>query len=627
MAQKNWFRRRSLFAAPVKPPAVPPRREWKLFRVLGTAFRRTCTAVGAMILVPVLFGLLLSGMFADKLSEPLPEQMVLVLSLKENYAEHQSIGSYGFGGGETTLRQAIDALDHARNDNRVKGLMAIADGAVLNIAQLQELREAVERFKAGGKFAYIYSESYGDQGHGMGGYYFASAFDKIYMQPMGFIAIPGVRAEQPFVRGLFDFLGVEPQFFARKEYKDVFETFTGAAMTPASREALGALIDDLATQMAGGIAQGRKMTPEAVRKLVDQGIFTDTESTAAGLVDELAYFDVLQAKIRKDVTGDPESEDLKFTKFNRYVQDSSEHQEISRFLESSPEIALVYVVGEIMPTDEAASASMYESEIVGADHIAADIRKAVRDEDIKAIVVRIDSPGGSPTASETIRRALIFAKEKKKPVIVSMGGMAASGGYWIASAGDYIFAMPGTLTGSIGVAGGKFVLQDLWKKIGVNWDGAGWGDNAGIWSFNTPYTQPQTERMNRMMDSIYEGFTARVAEGRRMTPDQVERVARGRVWSGAAAKNNGLVDEIGGLTAALDYAAKKAGAKDRSGISLEILPEPVDPFEKILDLMEGQVRAGEYLSSLSFLRPAVRAMERIQWQDGRPASYEALRVE
>lgn len=584
----NKLRYRSLFCP---PPAVarPPRPRRSLRGILGTALRRTCTAIGAFVLFSALLGIVAGAFFGEK-PAAVGRQSVLNLTLDGDFAEHRDLSSgLRFGGRTVTMRDAVDALDFARTDRRVHALTVFAKGGMTNIAHIEELREAIKRFRAAGKAAYIYSDSYGDAGQGLGLYYLASAFDSVWMQPMGVLSIAGIRMEMPYGRQVLDKIGVTPQFFARKEYKSVFENFTASSMSPESRESLQSVIDDIAGVMVRGIAESRKMDEAAVRRGIDKALFTDAEAKAAGFVDRIDYLDVLDSELRQKIAGDPESEDVEIVEMEDYVAAVHEKRALP-LVDGTPGVALVYIAGTIMPGGQGDGGDLSSS-----DAIADDIADAADDEKIKAIVLRIDSPGGSPVASEVIRRAVVRAKEKGKLVVTSMGGMAASGGYWITADADYIFVLPQTLTGSIGVAGGKFVLDGLWEKLGVNWEGVQVGDNAGLWSFNEPYSAQGTERMNAMMDSIYDGFVARVAAGRHMSPEKAESIARGRVWTGRQAKENGLADELGGLDAALDYTARKLGAKDRHGLKIEVLPRPMNPFEKLAEFLSYQARLGVFL--------------------------------
>lgn len=572
---------KSIFARPAVPQ--PPKK--RLIRyILWTAFKRMLMAIGALVLFSAIMGTLLTQRLMEqrRAAATLPSQIVLYLPLDGDFPAYREVEMPFFGEYEMTMRDMIDALDRAADDSRVKGLVTELRGSMTDVAQLQELRAAVLRFQAAGKFAYIYGSSYGDPGSGLGMYYLASAFGQIWMQPIGEISMAGIRAEVPFARAALEKIGIEPQFFARKEYKTLFESATSREMSPQSREMLSSLVNDMAGQFVAGIAEARKIDPANVKKLVDQGMFTDHAALEAKLVDHLEDYEVLRAKIIKDVTGKTEADDL-FAGVDLYAQHMGNPVE-------GTGLALVYIDGAIMPAGAG-------SDFVAAEDIADSISDAADDDNIKAIVLRINSPGGSPSASETIRRAVVRAQARGKKVVVSMGGMAASGGYWAAASADRIFALPGTITGSIGVAGGKVSLRGLWDKAGINWDSVQYGETAGLMSLNEPFSPAENVAMNRMMDSIYDAFISRVAEGRKMTPEKVDKIAGGRIWTGRQAKENGLVDDLGGLDAALDYAAKLAGAENHKALAVYVYPQPVTPVERMKEFF-GLVTANENINTL-----------------------------
>ena len=285
-------------------------------------------------------------------------------------------------------------------------------------------------------------------------------------------------------------------------------------------------------------------------------------------------------------------------------------------------MALVYITGTIT-----AQPSTHTNAFGGSpsgENITDDLLAVADDPDVDMLVLRIDSPGGSPSAAETMRRAAMRSKANGKTIIVSMGDEAASGGYCIATAGDYIFALPGTLTGSIGVAGGKFALTGLWTKLGINWQSIDLGTNAGMWSFNRPFSASAAERMNAMMDEVYENFIGLVAQSRHMTLTQADAVARGRVWTGRQAKAKGLVDDLGGLDTALDYAAQQLKVHDRSHLTIEVFPRPQSPWEKLEDLA-GQVRANQSIDSTMALMPVLDDLDRAV-KAGEYMTYQPLKV-
>ena len=578
-----------------KPPAPKPQKKRLIRFVLWAAFKRMLMVMGAMLLISVVGGAFLAESILEEIGEKpaaLPAKFVLYLPIDDDLPEYTKMEMpYGFGPHEMTMKNLIDALDSAAGDERVKGLIADLRGGFSDIAHIQELRVALLRFRAAEKFAYIYSASYGEPGRGLGTYYLASAFDEIWMQPMGGVSIAGIHAEVPFARAALDKLGVQPQFFARKEYKTLFESAMNKEMSSQSREMMKSLIDDLAGQFTQGIAEARKIDVANVKALIDRGLYIDKDAIDAGLVDHMEDYEALRDKVRTDVTGGPDTDDRLFIGIDDYASQSAAG---AADRHANPSIALVYIQGTIMQNGAG-------DDFIPADDMADDINDAADDKDIKAIVIRIDSPGGSPTASETIRRAIVRAKSKGKKVVVSMGGMAASGGYWVASPADRIFALPGTLTGSIGVAGGKVALRGLWDKVGVKWDGVQYGRNADMMSFNEPFSASGGELVNRTMDIVYDGFVARVAEGRKMTPAQVDMVARGRVWSGKQAAANGLADELGGLDVALDYTAKELGVANRQALNIFVLPRPVTPVERVIELIGDRVGIKDDIKSMLHL--------------------------
>jgi protease IV len=378
----------------------------------------------------------------------------------------------------------------------------------------------------------------------------------------------------------------------------VFSSFSDKTMSATSRESVTAMLEDVGGQMISAIATGRHKTDPQIRQHVNTGLLTDKEALQAGLVDKVDYLDVLRKDIRMKIVGTEDVKAMKFVKFGHYMDDSMPAL-AQRMPGEKPQVALVYAVGTIVSDLDAATAapvSFYGDTMTSAEELTKVIDQSARDKHIKVIVLRIDSPGGSPTASETIRRALVHAQQQGKKVVVSMGGSAASGGYWIAAPADRIFAMPATITGSIGVAGGKFVMDELWNKLGVNWDSVHVGDNSGLMSMNEAYTPQGRERMNAMMDSIYDSFISRVAEGRKMPVERVDQIARGRVWTGERALKVGLVDELGGLNSALDYAATLAGRKSRRDVGIVELPKQKTTLELLAELLDSQARLGAGLS-------------------------------
>lgn len=633
MNERNWRRHRPLYAAPTPKEVREPKNRWRILPVLWRVAKRTAMGVGFVVIINALLVVFaLSALTPEKKSAGLPHEMVLFLGLEDGFHERPRAGGLSevfAGKQEPSLQDLIDGLDKAAGDKRVKGLVARMNGGDFDLARSHEMRSALKRFRAAGKFAYIYSPSYGEGGGGLGRYYLASAFDEIWMQPLGVVSITGVSAEIPFGRDLLDKVGVTPNFFQRKEYKSAYESLTNKSISPANREEMTQIVQDIRAEIMATIPKERSISPAKFEALVDKGLLTADEAKKSGLVTQVDYGDVLLDNIAEKLTGQRDADAVDYVTIPEYVA-GTRSVVPSAFGHAKPKVALVYALGPIMPT---ADGGGFGGEYVAAaDEIAPVLHDIAKDDSIKAVVLRIDSPGGSPSASESILRAVEKVQASGKPVVVSMGSVAASGGYWIAAYANRIFALPTTLTGSIGVVGGKFSIGGLSQKLGVNWETISWGQNAGLWSMNKPFNESESERMNAMMDQVYDSFVARVARGRKMKPETVDKVAGGRVWSGRQAIRVGLVDEIGGLNEALDYAATLAGKKSRGDLNVEIMPRPKTALEQFAEMFEGQVLTGggpgvkipEAL--VRRLEPVARMIE-MQENPELYATYEFMRVE
>lgn len=517
------------------------------------------------------------------------------------------------------------------------------------LAQAEELRAAVERFRAAGKTTRVYATSWDG---GIAPYRLASAFEEIWVQPMGVVSIGGLRAEIPFAREALDAIGVRAQMYQRKEYKSAYESLTRKSMSDKSREELTSILEDIGARVGPEVERARGMESGAFKALVNQALFTAPEALEAGLVTHADYADRMVDAVEAEVVCAEEGiapQDCPapegpgsleppegFVWLESYLADVLPEDEGPSFLPErkleamadedagEPRVALIYVTGVIVSGDEEGGGpdAVMGEPVAAAREIAGAILDATTDGRYGAIVLRVDSPGGSPAASETIARAVEMAQERADlPVVVSMGPVAASGGYWVSAPADHIFADATTLTGSIGVVGGKISLGGLWEHILIRWDGVQWGENAGMWSGNAAFTRAQEARVGAMLDAVYDAFIARVAKGRNIEPDQVEAMAKGRVWTGAQAAERGLVDEIGGLAEALDYAAVKAGAEEgRAGARVDVFPRPLSGLEQIMKLLEGGATALEAQGVLA------RALSLRGWHLQGTLAYEPARV-
>ena len=537
-------------------------------------------------------------------AEPeLPQSIVLSFEFDRDLVEYppEDPIATAFFPGPQRLGDVIDALDRARTDDRVKGLVARIDDGGLGIARIQEIRDAVARFRAGGKFAYAFAETFGELGSGTSEYYLATAFERIWLQPVGIVGVTGLAAEVPFARTALEKLGVLPQISKRAEYKTAPNSALETGFTPAHREMTEALLGDLHGQLVNGIAGARGLSAQAVNAAIDRAPLIGEEAVAAKLVDRLGYADEL---FESALQGGTEKVDLLdyFRAAGAPVRVGDGSATAAKPADEgstadASTIALIHAVGAIQRSSNGKEA-LFGDFGAGADRIVEAFNEAGTDATVRAIVLRIDSPGGSAVASETIRRAVLRARDQKLPVIVSMGDVAASGGYWIAAPADKIVAQPATLTGSIGVFGGKVATEALWQKLGVNWDRVTWGAHSGMWSLSRPFTPAEQVRLDAVLDNIYDSFTARVAEGRRLPEAAVRDIAKGRVWTGAQAKALGLVDELGGLDAAMRLARAEAGIPTDATVSLAVYPRRRSRFEQLLEFLSEQGSAAARSAAL-----------------------------
>lgn len=499
------------------------------------------------------------------------------------------------------VRHLVEALLAAAEDDRVAGLIARVGQGGMGVAQLQELRDAVIAFRESGKPAYAYSETFGEVNSGNASYYLATAFDRIYLQQSGDVNITGLMLESPFLRGVFDKIGVEPRMDHRHEYKNAKNMFTETEYTDAHREASQSLMTSLFDEMVAGMAAGRGLEPEAFRELIAAGPYYGQEAVEAGLVDALAYRDEAYAEIRQEAGGG-----AGLLYLGRYFESGG------RLWNKGDAIALIYGVGGIARGESQFSA-VSGSATMGSDTVAAAFRAAASDKKVKAILFRIDCSGGSYVASDTVLRETLRAREAGKPVIVSMGNVAASGGYFVAASADKIVAQPGTITASIGVVGGKLLTSGLWDKIGLSFDAVETSANASMWSSTHDYTEAQWARYSAWLDRVYEDFTGKVAEGRGLPIEKVQEIAKGRVWTGAQAKELGLVDELGGFAVALGLAREAAGLAPDAAIELRPYPRPRSFFEQYFEQgpssSEAAVLAAVRL--LETVRPLALLAERV----------------
>lgn len=503
--------------------------------------------------------------------KPLHEDSVLSLSLNGPYVEHTETGGVEslFLGKKASLYNVTRAILNAANDKKIKGLVLRIESPLMGAAQIQELREALMVFRKTGKPSWCYTSTFGESSSGTAMYYLATACHTIWMQPVGAVNLTGLSMEVPFFKGIFEKLDIKPEMAQRKEYKSAVETYTRDDFSEPAREATKAIVDSILSQFVEGIAKERSLSPDQVRTLINNGPYLTDEALAEKLVDRIDYRHNLEAAI-ESILG----KHVQFVNLTSYLQTFTTEPK-------GDKVALIFGSGTIVSDGSEsplAEVSLTENQAYKA------FQEAIKDKAVKVIVYRINSGGGAPGASEAIYGLIHYAREKAhKQVIISMSDAAASGAYWIAVAGDKIVAQPATLTGSIGVFGGKFDASGLLDKIGVKIGQVSTSENASMWSMAQSFTPDQWVKLNGLMDQIYKTFTHHVAVGRRMTLEQVEKVARGRVWTGEQALALGLVDQLGGLHVALDLARKSAGLAKDAGV--QIYPKPKSVLESLSVLM------------------------------------------
>jgi protease IV len=471
-----------------------------------------------------------------------------------------------------SLRGVVEALRRAADDDRVAGLVAHVGAKHPTLAQSNELRAAVATFRAAGKPTVCWSESYGEMGPGNVGYHLASAFDEVWVQPSGDVGLVGVTAQAVFVRDTLDKLGVQPQFGQRHEYKSAADTFLRTSMTDANREMVTRLVDSAMETLVRDVAAGRGLAEESVREAVDCAPLSAEEAVARKLVDRVGYRDEVYADFRERL-GEVE---LRYVE--RYGKGALAQAGASVARRSRPVVAVVHASGPIHLGRS--SSTPLSGRSVGSDSIGSALRAAGRDEAVKAVVLRVDSPGGSYVASDAIRREVLALRRTGKPVVASMANVAASGGYYIAMPADRVLASAGTITGSIGVLAGKQVVREMLERVGVRREIVASGKYAEMFSTDRPFDEDQWKRLESWLDRVYDDFTSKAAEDRDMPVEDLRAVARGRVWTGADALRNGLVDELGGVERAVEVACARAGL-ERGEVQLRAMPR-TKPLERFL---------------------------------------------
>lgn len=563
----------------------------------------TMATVVGLVLVSIIMGILtfvsMAGMIASEgMSSPIEKKSVLRITLKgsitERAGEENPLSKLG---GETTqqiaLDQALQALEKAAKNDKIEGIYM--EGGILSAypAEVQELRQALLEFKKSGKWIIAYADTYSRSA-----YYLCSVADKVYLNPIGMLDWSGLSSNPMFFTGLMKKLGIKMQVFKVGTYKSAVEPYIAEQMSDANREQVSSYQQSIWNNMLKDVAKSRKTTAEALNSLADSmTILSGPEaSVKGGLVDKLCYQDEVK-KILKNKAKMDEDESLRFVS----ISDVALSEELNDKVDD--EIAVYYAYGEIK---EDITGGFAQESAITSKQMTKDLQELREDDDVKAVVLRVNSPGGSAYASEQIWREVQLLS-KEKPVIVSMGALAASGGYYISCGANKIFAEPTTLTGSIGIFG---MIPDatelLTDKLGLSFDVVKTNAHSDFGAMGRPLNESECRLMQAYINQGYELFTGRVAQGRKISQDSVKAVAEGRVWTGEQAMKIGLVDKLGNLNDAIAAAAKAAKIEK---YSVGRYPEPAPWFasllqEKKADYMDSQMRSalGEFYPAFSLIR-------------------------
>ena len=534
---------------------------------------------------------LVSPVFAEEHAAEevaLPIKKYVEFTLSGTYADTKVVSTFGTSSAKT-LRGLFKKLDALKTDDEIAGIIFKIDDVSIGWATLQEIRTKLHEFRAAGKETIGYLES-GDNAE----YLLAAAMDRTVLMPAGSLNLTGLRAEVMFYKGLLDKLDIQADMLAMGKYKSGVEPYMRDGMSDAFRASMTALLDDLYAQLLNQIVESRDgITAESASGLIDRGPFTAEEALQEKLVDALQYYDELLTTLKTAAEGEDVQVVESSSERKRKVPDMNSFAGLMQLFSmlnppqrarsgaGENQIALIYANGPILPNVESLFASM---SVITPNTLKEAFEKARTDDSVRSVVLRIDSPGGSALASDLIWREVVLT-QREKPVVVSMGDVAASGGYYIAMAAGTIVAHPSTLTGSIGVFGGKLNMKGFYNKVGVTKEIITYGQNATLYSDYGGFTPTERERVEKMMKTIYKDFVGKAAAGRGKSFDEIDEIAQGRVWTGKQAKVLGLVDVLGGLDTALSIAKEQAGFSADDKVNLIVLPEQKPFFEQLMERM------------------------------------------
>lgn len=488
-----------------------------------------------------------------------------------------------FMGHSTSLFDLTNAIDHAAKDPRVKGLSMRADLVTLGHSQVQELRDAILRFRKHGKVATFYTQTFGELTPATLHYYLATGFDQIFTQPSGFLNLTGLFAALPFAAKALEQVGVKARIGTREEYKTAMSFLTEKEMSPANAEQTQNLLKELFNDMLKGITTEREISEETVLKVMEESpLMTAEKAHKLGFIDFVCYDHVYQktifARLGEGTLPYP------VTKYIEHLKGAETDQ-----LKDADEIALIYGAGVIQ---HGTGKKSFADGLLSSEVMHQAFEHAIKNPKVKAIIFRVNCPGGSAVVSDAIAQQIQIAQDHKIPVIASLGDVAASGGYWIVAGCTKIIAQPMSITGSIGVLGGKVVFNEMLQKLDINLGTVSEGPNGSMWSYVQDYTDQQWAFLQGALDDIYKTFIQRVVDKRKLSIEHVQQIAKGRVWTGNQAKQFGLVDELGGIEKAIEIAKREANIPEGQKVRIAVYPQPQSLLEQVKGYYEDERSGG-----------------------------------
>jgi protease-4 len=535
--------------------------------------RKVVLIVGGILMAVVLFCVVAVAILVSAIRGERPsirDNSVLALKVSGPLPDYVPDNPFNrlFGAPPQSLSSLLVQFRKAKVDKRINAIILDIDASDTGWAKAEEVRGAIEDFRTSGKPVYAYMETGFNKD-----YYIATACDKIYLPPSGELFVTGLAADVMFFRGTLDKLGIYPDIYQIGKYKTAGDTFTQKEMTPEHREFINLLLDDLYGRYVEGVAKARSKSPDDVKKLIDNAPYNPAQAKDAGLIDGVLYREDVEKELKKRL-GYKDTDELRIARAADYRKVTQE----SLGLNKGEKIAIVFASGDIVSGNSEFGTAGQET--IGSDSLVKVLREVRDDKTIKAVVLRVDSPGGSGLASDVIWKGVESLKEKK-PVVVSMSDVAASGGYYIACNANKIVAQPSTITGSIGVVGGKPVIKGFYDWIGVTNEYVLRGTNAGIFRESEKFSDSERKKFEEWLRGTYEDFTTKVAKGRSKDKVYIDSIGQGRVWTGKQGKEKGLVDEYGGLDKAIEIAKQLANIPADKGVQRIIRPQPPSFWDEL----------------------------------------------